>query len=169
MTIHSTAERLELLQSMAIFGGLKTEALKLILGESDRKSFSKGAYFFREGDPGENIYLIEQGTAIVERLWEDQPIVLARVGASDCFGEMSLIDFQRRFASVRAETDCQVIEIPFGALGMLCKRDVQQYSMVMMNLGREVSRRLRVAGDRLFRFQQETGRQWFDEELTGET
>lgn len=169
MTIQSTVERLQLLQSMAMFGGLKTETLRLVLAQSERKTFSAGAYFFREGDPGENIYLIEQGTAIVERLWEEKPIVLARVGETDCFGEMSLIDFQRRFASVRAETDCQVIEIPFGALAMLCKHDVQQYSMVMMNLGREVSRRLRVAGDRLFRFQQETGRQWFDEELTGET
>ncbi len=40
------------------------------------------------------------------------------------------------------------------ALIQLHKRDIEQYAMIMMNLGREVSRRLRLAGDRLFELEE---------------
>lgn len=158
-------DQTQLIQKTAVCGGLKRETLHFILRQSSEQDFPEGRFFFHEGDAGDCLYVIRSGTAVVERSWEGNPIVLARVGPGDCFGEMSLIDLQRRFASVRAETDCCVIRIPYTSLGKLCQVDTEQYAMVMMNLGREVSRRLRIAGDRLFRYQQEHGQQWFDEEL----
>jgi CRP-like cAMP-binding protein len=65
-----------------------------------------------------------------------------------------MIDFMPRSASVRAVTSCQAIEIPGKSLIQLYKRDVEQYAVIMMNLGREVSRRLRLAGDRLFQLEE---------------
>ena len=62
-----------------------------------------------------------------------------------------------RSASVMAETNCQAIEIPAKSLIQLYKKDVEQYAMIMMNLGREVSRRLRSAGDRLFELEHSLG------------
>ena len=158
-------ERTQLIQQIPVCGGLKSETLRFILERSEEVERDAGEYFFHERDPGDCLYVIRLGTAVVERDWDDQPIVLARFGPGDCFGEMSLIDFQKRFASVRAESDCHAVRVPFSALCQLCQIDVEQYAMVMMNLGREVSRRLRIAGERLFQYQQELGQHWFDEEL----
>jgi len=168
MATQSIPERIELLRAMPIFGGLRNETLNLVLDHSDRRTFESGDFFFREGDPGEFIYVLESGAALVERLWNGAPIILARLGVGDCFGEMSLVDLQPRAASVRAETSVQAIEIPYRVFVTLCREDTEQYTVIMMNLGREISRRLRLAGDRLFHFQQELGRQWFDESLTGD-
>ncbi|TWU04235.1 cyclic nucleotide-binding domain-containing protein [Stieleria varia] len=168
MTVMASQQRLELLRAMPIFGGVSPAALSFILNHSDENHHPRDSYFFCEGDKGDCVYVLQSGTALVERRWEDMPIILGRLRQGDCFGEMSLVDLQKRAASIRAESDCQAIRIPFRAFRLLCNQDMQQYTMVMMNLGREISRRLRVAGDRLFRFQQELGRQWFDDELTGD-
>lgn len=158
-------DQTELIQQTAVCGGLKRSTLEFILDKSAELEFAAGEFFFREGDAGDSLYVIRSGTAVVQRSWEGEPIVLARLGAGECFGEMSLLDLQRRFAGVRAETDCIVIRVPYSALSRLCQVDLEQYTMAMMNLGREVSRRLRIAGERLFRYQQELGQHWFDEEL----
>ena len=159
-------DRTDLIQKTPICGGLKTETLRLILGQSEEQNIPQNEFFFREGDVGDCLYVIQSGTAVVQRTWKGEPIVLARVGPGDCFGEMSLIDLKPRFAAVQAETDCSVVRVPFSALSRLCRTDIEQYTMVMMNLGREVSRRLRIAGERLFRYQQELGQRWFDDELS---
>lgn len=159
-------ETSELIRNIPVCGGLKNETIRFVLRHSSEREVAAGDYFFCEGDVGDCLYVIRSGTAVVERKWRGEPIVLARVGAGDCFGEMSLIDLQRRFASIRAETDCSAIEVPYSALCKLCQEDLEQYAMVMMNLGREVSRRLRVAGERLFHYQQELGQHWFDEDVS---
>ena len=146
--------QIDLLRQMPIFGGLKTETLELLLDLSQEILVPEGDYFFQENDKGNNVYVLESGLAQVHRLRAGKPVVLRRLGEGDCFGEMALIDFMPRSASVLAETNCQAIEISAKSLIQLYKKDVEQYAMIMMNLGREVSRRLRSAGDRLFQLEQ---------------
>tara|TARA_R110002073_G_scaffold60209_10_gene151230 strand:+ start:12842 stop:13330 length:489 start_codon:yes stop_codon:yes gene_type:complete len=147
----------KMLRQMAVFGGLKNESLELILGESHRLVLAAGDYFFHEGDPGESLYVIEAGTVLIQRMWRDESIMLGRLASGDCFGEMSLIDFQSRSAAAQAECNCETIEIPRTVLQSLYRMNVEQYAMIMMNLGREVSRRLRIADDCLFQLQQDHG------------
>ncbi|WP_168566443.1 Crp/Fnr family transcriptional regulator [Crateriforma spongiae] len=143
-------DRVELLRRMPAFGGLKPESLQLLLSESTQLHTAAGEYFFHEGDRGDCVYILESGSVTVQRIWHDQTFALGHLGPGDCFGEMALIDFCPRSASVYAESDCQTIQIPTRSLGILLRNDVEQYAMIMMNLGREVSRRLRVADDALF-------------------
>ena len=145
---------IDLLRQMPIFGGLKTETLEFLLDLSQEVLVAEGDYFFREHDKGNTVYVLESGLAQVHRMRAGKPVVLRQLGEGDCFGEMALIDFLPRSASVMAETNCQAIEIPAKSLIQLCKKDVEQYAMIMMNLGREVSRRLRLAGDRLFELEE---------------
>lgn len=146
--------QIDLLRRMPIFGGLKTETLEFLLDLSTEVLVAEGDYFFREREKGNSVYVIESGVAQVHRMKDGKPIVLRHLRDGDCFGEMALIDFLPRSASVMAETNCQAIEIAGKSLALLCKKDVEQYAMIMMNLGREVSRRLRSAGDRLFQLEQ---------------
>ncbi|WP_419194524.1 Crp/Fnr family transcriptional regulator [Novipirellula herctigrandis] len=140
---------------MAVFGGLNPKALQIILDNASELALASGDYFFHEGDPADSLFVIEAGTVLIQRYWNGEPIILGRLVHGDCFGEMSLIDFQGRSASVVAESHCQAIEIPAKTLRTLYQHDLEQYAMIMMNLGREVSRRLRAADECLFRLQQD--------------
>ncbi|TWU22989.1 cAMP receptor protein [Novipirellula galeiformis] len=152
-----TEAQAKLLRQMAVFGGLKNESLALILAESLTLTLAAEDYFFHEGDAGESLFVIETGTVLIQRRWRNEAIVLGRLASSDCFGEMALIDFQSRSASAKAECNTSAIEIPRSALRALYRSDVEQYAIIMMNLGREVSRRLRLADECLFQLQQDHG------------
>jgi CRP/FNR family cyclic AMP-dependent transcriptional regulator len=144
------SNRVELLRRMAAFGGLSIHSLELILAQSVERIVAEEEFFFREGDSAESLFVLEAGSVVIQRVWQGEPIELGRLDAGDCFGEMSLIDFQPRSASVKAESECQAIEIPNRVLRALYQHDVEQYAIMMMNLGREVSRRLRAADQQLF-------------------
>lgn len=140
----------EMLRRLAIFGALRVDSIELLLDQSTEKRVAAGDHFFREGDTGNAVYVLQSGRVEVVRDWHGESIDLGTLGPGDCFGEMALIDFQPRSASVRAIDDTCSIELPASSVRRLSQEDVEQYAILMMNLGREVSRRLRVADRRLF-------------------
>ena len=147
--------QVSILRRMPVFGGLKSVALEMILDQSDIVSRLTGQYFFHEGDPGDSLFVLEVGQIVVEKNWQGQTVELGRLGVGDCFGEMSLIDLQPRSAGTKATEDCQAIQISRKTLHQLFQLDLEQYAIIMMNMGREVSRRLRLADERLFAYQQQ--------------
>ena len=142
------------LRKMPVFGGLHDRTLQLIVDKSAAVEVVAGAYFFREGDRACSMFVLQKGTVVIERLWRGQPVIIGRLREGDCVGEMSLIDLMPRSASVRAEEDCQAMEIPLASLHALYKQELEQYALIMMNMGREVSRRLRLLEQRLFSLEQ---------------
>jgi CRP-like cAMP-binding protein len=65
----------------------------------------------REGAEGDSMFVLLSGAAEVSISKNGTSIPVATLKAPDCFGEMSLLTGERRTATVRAETDCQVMEI----------------------------------------------------------
>lgn len=143
--------RIELLQNMPIFGGLKVDALDLILQLSRSVVVPEGEFFFRQGEEGKSTFVLERGQVSVVKSWEDREHLLRRLGTGDCFGEMALIDFGLRSASVRAEVESAAIELSPSCLLKVAKLDLEQHTMIYMNMSRELSRRLREADERLFK------------------
>ena len=145
-----------MMRRMPIFAGLSDSALELVLDQAQAIEIQAGDHLFLEGEPADSFFVIKTGAVLVEKNWRGTPIKLRRLGIGDCVGEMSIIDLMGRSASVRAETDCQAIEIPRSTLTKLYQQDLEQYAIIMMNMGREVSRRLRSASERLFAIEQTT-------------
>jgi CRP/FNR family transcriptional regulator, cyclic AMP receptor protein len=145
------AGRVELLQRMPVFGALSESALQRLLEKSRRIEVGAGQHFFREGDEARSMYVIETGSAIVTRQWQGREIELNRFGPGDCFGEMALMDLHPRSASVRALEPCLAIEFGPDEMLHLYEVDLEQYALLQMNLGRELSRRLRATDELLFR------------------
>lgn len=143
--------RLEMLQRMPVFGAIRAEVLGWLLGRTRNRSVPAGAYFFREGEPAESMYVLEHGRVSVRRHWGEHEIRLRRLGPGDCFGEMALMDLAARSASVRADAPCEAIEISPDVLLHLFERDAEQFALIQMNIGREVCRRLRMTDELLFR------------------
>ena len=71
---------------------------------------------------------------------------MALLGPASWFGEMSILDVQPRSASVRALAPSRVLRISAESVDrLLYRRDMKAYSLFLMNLARELSRRLRIA------------------------
>jgi CRP-like cAMP-binding protein len=152
-----TPDPFALLQRMPIFGGVSREALGLLLERARPVKVPSGASFFREGDPGGSAFVLESGRALAVKAFGGGEIPLLELGPGDCFGEVALLDLGARSGSVRALEDCAALELTARALHALSKTHVEQFALIYMNLGRELSRRLRRADARLLRAKLELG------------
>lgn len=142
--------RIELLQRMAVFGGIRNEVLLFLLGSCPIVSVAADDFFFHEHDNGESMFVLETGKVAVMKSWSGQDYLLGTLNAGDCFGEMAVMDHCPRSASVRAAENCVAIEISAANLYRIYAQDLKQFALIQMNMGREVCRRLRDADNMLF-------------------
>ena len=142
--------RIELLQRMPIFGGTRPEILQFLLGFCPIVSVPANEFFFREDQQGDSMFVLELGKAAVLKSWHGEDYFLQTLKEGDCFGEMAVMDHCPRSASVRAVDDCIAIHISAANLYQVYARDLKQFALIQMNMGREVCRRLREADNRLF-------------------
>lgn len=149
----SQAQRIELLQATPFFGAVSDQTISFILEHSETLHKKAGEYFFRQSELGDSLFLLEQGRAVIFKESCEQEYILRQVSDGQCFGELALIDFTSRSASVRAETDCQAIRVSSAALHGLYQSNSEQFLIIQMNMAREVSRRLRESDERWFRLQ----------------
>jgi CRP-like cAMP-binding protein len=142
--------RIDLLQSMPLFGGVDADTVRAVLASCPIVSVSAKDFFFREGEEADAMFVLEVGSAIVLKHWHGKDYALHTLKAGDCFGEMAIMDRCPRSASVRAAEDCTAIRISPADLYEIYARDLKQFALIQMNMGREVCRRLRDANQRLF-------------------
>lgn len=142
--------RIELLQRMAVFGGIRPEVLQFLLGSCPIVSVLADDFFFREHDKGNSMFVLETGKVAVIKSWQGQDYALGTLSEGECFGEMAVIDHCPRSATVRAAEDCVAIEISAANLYRVYTKDLKQFALIQMNMGREVCRRLRDADNMLF-------------------
>lgn len=142
--------RIELLQQMPVFGGVRADILEFLLDLCPIVSVAANGFFFHEDEPGDAMFVLEAGNVWVLKSWQGEDHLLQTLTAGDCFGEMAVMDHCPRSASVRAIEDCSAIRISSADLYQVYAQDLKQFALIQMNMGREVCRRLRDADHRLF-------------------
>ncbi len=142
--------RIDLLQSMPIFGGVSKETLEFLIDRASIRHLPPGEYFFREGDHANSMFVLERGKVTVSKQWSGEDHLLKHLSQGDCFGEMALLDLYPRSASVMALEPCEAIEFNHATLLELYRHDLEQFTIIQMNIGREISRRLRNVDNQLF-------------------
>lgn len=152
-------ESAELLQNLPLFGGIKTEVIKDILSRARLISCQRGEYFFLEGEAGSTMYVLRKGQAAILKTLDGHKHYIRSLHTGDCFGEMAIIECCNRSASVVAEKDAEAIEITTDILSKIYQKDLEQFTLIQMNMGREVSRRLRELSERFFQLRAEMEKQ----------
>jgi NADH dehydrogenase len=85
-----------------------------------REHFEAGKVVFREGDPGDRVYIIVDGEAEAVRQSDDgSEKVLTKMEKGECFGEIALITEAPRTATVRTVTNLDVISLHRASFGTL--------------------------------------------------
>ena len=143
--------RLALLQNVPVFGAIRSEIIAQLVDSSPSVTIDAGEYLFREGDASTSMYVIESGQVAVIKKWNEKEYLLKHLHEGDCIGEMALFDFFPRSASIVAVGETRLIEITSANLMEIYGRDLEQFTLLQMNMGREVTRRLRDADDQLFK------------------
>ena len=115
---------------------------------SQRRSFARGDTLFRQGDGGEEVFVIRSGRVKVCVRWGRREVILAVMDAGSLLGELSAVDGQPRSATAIALEDVQVdvtSQTDFDAL-------LEQHPRVATELLRLVARRLRDTSHRQLEF-----------------
>ncbi len=73
--------------------------------------YGRGERMIQEGDPGDSMFVMLRGTAAVSIARNGTSVRVGAMRQGDCFGEFALLTGEPRTATVRAEHDCEVLEI----------------------------------------------------------
>lgn len=150
MSLKNEADLLTWLPSIAIFGGLEEATLKRIIKLLGVHQFHPESEICKQGESGRAMFLVREGEVVVCRDNEEgRRSKLVRMGPGEFFGEMTLIDIQKRSATVVAQKPSLLFSLSNRDLYCLYQEDVPGYVMVLQNICRELSRRLRVTNHRL--------------------
>lgn len=145
----STAQEtvsVDALRNIGLFGALPDTALEFLFSRAEVVTTSPGTEIFREGEVGDRFYIVIDGELdVIKRGRSNSDTRVALLGPGDWFGEMSVVDVQPRSASVRAVSASQLLAITASNLDALYREDLKSYCLIVLNIARGLSRRLRVA------------------------
>lgn len=145
--------RHEQLRDIGLFGGLSDEALDQLARELKVVRHEAGVQVMREGENAREMFVVLAGELEVMR--HSRTGVEGRIavlGPGNWFGEMSLIDPQPRSASVQTIAPTVLLRMASDDLDRLYRRDLKAYTLVVLNIARELARRLRVADGMITNF-----------------
>ena len=134
-----------LLTKVPLFAGLDAAELQQLVAILDERQIAPGELIIQQYTPGDEIYIIEQGTVeiFVEGLQEGKTLVL--LGQGQVVGELALIDHGYRSASARATSreGCKLLVLRGPEFMALCERQHHIGFVVMRNLAVDVAFKLR--------------------------
>ena len=130
----STLKKVEILKTMEDYEiGQICDALKI-------KNFKKGDYIIKQGDKGNDFYILDEGSAHAEKVFEEgKPAQSVKdYKSGDYFGELALLKGEPRAAYIIADTDCKCISLDrmafkrlLGPLEDILQRNSESYVKYM--------------------------------------
>jgi CRP-like cAMP-binding protein len=143
-------ERVDQLEKIHLFAGLKPQALELIARVASEETHAVGTKIFEHGDAGEKLYLILDGKVRISRevagMGEE---ALAILGPGQAFGEMALFDESPRSADARVHERCRLLAVSRDAFDDLLFLHKDLAYEVLWSIVRMLVGRLREMNDKL--------------------
>jgi len=144
----SSEETIALLRRVPVFSTLSTEDLERVARVAMSRRFEAGEVVFKEGDEGSTCYIVRSGRARAIREHPDgRSITLAHFESGDIFGEMAMLDGERRSATVETTEGTETIAI----LSADMHRLLRAYPDISVKLIAALGQRLRDTNERLAR------------------
>jgi MFS family permease len=107
MPSEATVAHLRLLRELVVFAPLPSPALEQLAGHLRPVGAAAGDVVVREGDPGDEFYIVDQGALAVTVGGEPRP----PIHPGGFFGEIALLRDSPRTATVTATTDCRLLAL----------------------------------------------------------
>ncbi|HUZ31347.1 MAG TPA: SulP family inorganic anion transporter [Xanthobacteraceae bacterium] len=134
------------LSEAAVFAGFEPRQLSAVTALMVRQTYTEGSVVFREGDPGDEVMIVTQGTASAYlQLQNGANVRLATFVPGTVFGEVAILDRGPRTASVIADGDFVCYAMSRDDYAALAEKSPGAAIQFMAAVGRELSGRLRTA------------------------
>jgi small-conductance mechanosensitive channel/CRP-like cAMP-binding protein len=135
--IGANDQMVDILKRTDIFSTLSDSQLADLIRAARVAVYGVGESIVTQGQEGSSMFVLCRGEASVAVVGSSE--VLAHLSVGDCVGEMSLLTGDRRSATARAVTDCEVIEITADNFRRLVQ---QEPSLLDRVVGMMTSRRV---------------------------
>ncbi len=122
----------EVLLSMPPFKYLSNKNIKLLMKVIHNRIYAANEYIFFQGDPGIGLYLIIRGEILITEEIDGERFDLAMLTRGDFFGELALLDEEKRSASAIALKDSQ--------LAVIFKPDLDEFVETHSKVGIQILR-----------------------------
>ncbi len=137
------------LQALPLFGGLGPDALARFVERCEVMECTTGQVVFTEGEAARSLYVVQSGQLEIVKICGRGEMKLGTVIPGECVGEMSFIDMQPRSATVRAVEPSTLWVWAYASIHERYCTDLKCAMLLVMNIARELSRRLRRADELL--------------------
>ena len=146
------ASSFDQLAQMSIFAGMSDEQRRQIVEIATTIEFSPGETILRQGDSGQNLWIVVEGECEVTRKNGggpkashdgDDSIVLAELGPYSQFGEMSFFHAAPHSASVHAKTQVTLLRVEKQRFDQLVEDQCWAAYMLAENIIHQLAERLR--------------------------
>ncbi|MDX2227911.1 MAG: cyclic nucleotide-binding domain-containing protein [Verrucomicrobiae bacterium] len=131
-------------KQVPIFAGMDDASLEFIAQHSKEHVFPAHEVIVREGEQGHQIFIIAKGSVrVVKNYCSINELDLAVLNDTDFFGEICLFYTAHRTATVEANIETRAFTIRPLAFHSLGQKMPQQYAILLLNIARDMARRLR--------------------------
>ncbi len=155
----SPTEKVDLqksLLSIPIFSRLTRRELAVLMNIIHNRIYVAGEYIFYQGDPGLGLYIIRDGEVMIQRKKENGEIVsLASFTKGDFFGELALIDGEKRSASAVSSSDTRLAVIFKPDLDEFIENYPKSGIKILRGISEIIATRLRKLNEDNFNLQNE--------------
>jgi CRP/FNR family cyclic AMP-dependent transcriptional regulator len=141
-----TTELSDVLKKTYLMGGLSSEQVDKVAGICQSRLFEGGDVLVRQFSKDTDLILILEGTARINSFSGE---LIAEAGPGSIIGEMSLVDDKPRSATVLSVGRTKAAVIPAQELWKLMREDAHLARIILLNIARVLSARLRAANIQL--------------------
>lgn len=145
------------IQACPLFFELFEDEIKTIVKDCRILQYEEGDIIIREGDLGEEIFVILDGSAAVEKNIKEknERIRVQDLVVGDVFGELCLIGEKKRQADIISTDISNILEITYNNIFSLFKSNPRQFGILMLNISRLLTKRLSNSNQRLVQMNEE--------------
>ena len=115
--------------------GLQSADLAEVLETAEIKGVRAGETVFREGDEGQDVFVIRSGSMVVEKAIGGKPVFLSYIPAGNYVGELELFDNGIRKNTVRAAVKSEVIKLQGDAFRRLLEAKPEFFAQAKAAMG----------------------------------
>lgn len=144
---------LPILKHISILAGLEGNQLLSVFKLLEKVSYKAGETIFEQGTQPSHIYIIKSGRVKLLVSKGDRALELAEFDRGQCLGEASVIGILPHSATAVAVEDTELIVLSRMALMNIYESDTELFSILILNIAREVSRRLHASSETLLYYE----------------
>lgn len=133
---------ISIIRLISIFAALPKEHLLHIIAICDERIAPTGTVLYEEGKPASDIFIILSGKVKLIKNYTNEPLEIIELDQGHSLGEASVIGIQDHSSTAITTDETKLLILSRKVLIELQQEDCQFFSILLLNIARELARRV---------------------------